>query len=39
MSDLILSNDVRKYQQEKGHTFTDFEKATLIYQSAWSIPI
>jgi len=37
--DLILFNDVRKYQLKKGHIFTDFEKATLIYQSAWSLPV
>lgn len=30
-AELIPSRDVRKYLEEKRHVFTDFEKATLIY--------
>ena len=30
-AELIPSKDVREYLKEKGHVFTDFEKATLIY--------
>lgn len=38
MQEIIKSKDVRKYLQEKNFCFTDFEKATLIYNSDWSIP-
>lgn len=31
IAELIPSKDVREYLKEKGHVFTDFEKATLIY--------
>ena len=31
IAELIPSKDVREFLEEKGHVFTDFEKATLIY--------
>jgi hypothetical protein len=37
MRELILSNDVRAYIKKTGHKFTDFEQATLIYNSGWSL--
>lgn len=33
MLELIPSKDMRKYLAEQGREFSDFEKATLIYNS------
>lgn len=33
MINLVPSKDLRDYLKEINHTFTDFEKATLIFQN------
>ena len=33
MFELIPSNDTREYLNKIGHSFTDFEKATLIFNN------
>ena len=38
MKELIPSKDVRDYLKKSNHRFTDSEKATLIYNSEWSLP-
>ena len=37
MRELIPSKDVRNYLQKLGRKFNDFESATLIYNSDWSL--
>lgn len=38
MKELIPSKDVRDYLKEREHIFSDSERATLIYNSDWSLP-